>query len=49
VLADDFGLVGFEFVHVDLGDRGALRVGQITRDLLLQPLARVLRQGLSES
>jgi len=49
VLADDFGLVGFEFVHVDLCDRGALRVGQITCDLLLQPLARVLRQGLSES
>jgi len=45
-LSVEFGLAGVEPVHADLGDRGALGVGPITRDQLLQRIAHVLRQQL---
>jgi len=45
-LSVEFGLAGDELVHADLGDRGALGVGPITRDQLLQRIAHVLRQQL---
>jgi len=43
-LSVEFGLAGVGLVHADLGDRGALGVGAITRDQLLQRIAHVLRQ-----